>query len=700
MVVKISARSPFHLFLSNGPRQLSLLPLGAVLACLCLTACGGDGDAGTTGGETTTEAVCAPGGVTLSDGRCQPAGLPLDMKCPPGETPLEDGSCQAAGVPPGMCGDGFEADGEGGCKPILPEAPCPDGRMAIPGEKECHEVAPCGTGTWGDIPIEPDTVFVDGSYGGNDSDGTQQRPWKAIQEGLDAAPSGVIVAVAAGTYEEDVQIFKPVRLWGRCPAMVTIHGVAPDNAGVYVKASASEIHDVAVTGPYVGVYVRGPNDLLIDAAWVHDTDGGGVIVDTNSGATVKSSLVERARFVGIQAQGATVTVERTALRDMLPLKSGSQAGKFGFGVSGKLDTKVRSNVTVRSSLVERAADQAVGTADSDLLVDGVAIRSMTPVEGIPSPTGVGLLALRTNATVVGSTIEGAYVAAINIVASEATIERTTVTGTQLLPWDDHDSATDIVVQQDPKSGVPSNATVRQSTVAGSIGPGIVVFECSALIESTLVRDNVQGPGRHEAAIELFGATSATIQRSALTGNQWLGLAVDSRDALFEESVVRDMKADTGAGGCVLVVPPEAPAAYDSTLKIRSSLFEHCAEIGLYALSSHLEVETSIVREVVPDSAGLFGDGVTAESAMDRAATVALTGVRVEAASRAGVSAFGAQIDIGHTAVSCAKFGLAGEAWNGLDFAYRKTGDNVCGCPADQPCAVQTPDLLPSDLGGQ
>ena len=29
--------------------------------------------------------------------------------------------------------------------------------MAIPGEPSCHEVAPCGTGTWGDIPVAGDT---------------------------------------------------------------------------------------------------------------------------------------------------------------------------------------------------------------------------------------------------------------------------------------------------------------------------------------------------------------------------------------------------------------------------------------------------------------------------------------------------------------------------------------------------------------
>src|SRR5689334_1128967 len=89
-----------------------LIAARALAAGLGLAACDGSGGGATTGGSTTGDADCAPSEVRLEDGRCQPPGLPLDMKCQPGETPLEDGSCQAAGVPPSRCGDGFDADGE------------------------------------------------------------------------------------------------------------------------------------------------------------------------------------------------------------------------------------------------------------------------------------------------------------------------------------------------------------------------------------------------------------------------------------------------------------------------------------------------------------------------------------------------------------------------------------------------------------
>src|SRR5262249_50549847 len=83
----------------------------------------------------------------------------------PAEGALDDGSCQPAGVPPDACGDGFEA-ADGGCSAILPPDPCGPGLVALPGDMQCHEIAPCGDGTWGDIPIDGATQFVDASFKG------------------------------------------------------------------------------------------------------------------------------------------------------------------------------------------------------------------------------------------------------------------------------------------------------------------------------------------------------------------------------------------------------------------------------------------------------------------------------------------------------------------------------------------------------
>ncbi|MBI4703320.1 MAG: DUF1565 domain-containing protein, partial [Deltaproteobacteria bacterium] len=164
---------------------------------------------------------------------------------------LDDGTCQPAGIPPEMCAAGFEPDGKQGCEPILPPKPCPKGQMAVPGEASCRPVMPCPPGKWGELPVDEATEHVDGSYAGGDSDGSAAKPWTTIGEAVKAAAPGALVAVAAGTYTEDVLIKgKAVRLWGVCSEKVTIAGTEAEFAAVYIwkGASGSGLGALAVTG--------------------------------------------------------------------------------------------------------------------------------------------------------------------------------------------------------------------------------------------------------------------------------------------------------------------------------------------------------------------------------------------------------------------------------------------------------------------
>src|SRR5262245_51940869 len=74
---------------------------------------------------------------------------PASPGCVAGQTKADDGTCLDAGVPASECGAGFRSDDAGGCSPVLPNGPCPQGQMAVPGETQCRDVAPCEPGTWG-----------------------------------------------------------------------------------------------------------------------------------------------------------------------------------------------------------------------------------------------------------------------------------------------------------------------------------------------------------------------------------------------------------------------------------------------------------------------------------------------------------------------------------------------------------------------
>src|SRR6185295_6655525 len=97
----------------------------------------------------------------------------------------------------------------------------------------------CGSGTWGDIAVDASTQHVDQGYTGGASDGTAAHPWTSIKEAIQAAPKDGLVAIAAGTYAEDVEIYdRPVRLVGRCPAMVEVAGAGVNFASLTVYDGA------------------------------------------------------------------------------------------------------------------------------------------------------------------------------------------------------------------------------------------------------------------------------------------------------------------------------------------------------------------------------------------------------------------------------------------------------------------------------
>ncbi len=104
-----------------------------------------------------------------------------------------------------------------------PATACPDGQ--IPDGTTCVPEA-CGTGTWGNLETADDTVYVDvtANAGG---DGSKDAPFASIQDGLDAQGRDGMVAVAAGTYVENLELTKDhsgIHLAGRCRDLVVVDG--------------------------------------------------------------------------------------------------------------------------------------------------------------------------------------------------------------------------------------------------------------------------------------------------------------------------------------------------------------------------------------------------------------------------------------------------------------------------------------------
>lgn len=528
--------------------------------------------------------------------------------------------------------------------------------MAVPGESECRPVAPCADGTWGDIPVEPDTQFVDAAYGGGASDGSADRPWTSIPMALDAAAPGAIVAVAAGTYPGSLVVQKPVRLWGRCPELVTLN--APSAGQVLLVGlggSGTVVRSLAVTGDAMGIIVSGATDVELAELWVHHTADRGVNVEASPGgasaARLTDSLIEDAGVVAVLALGAQLDVERVVVR-----------GSHQFS----------------QSTVVRAIYAQFGPQHLE----------------------------RSSLTVTDTVVEDAHWG-IQVVDSDAVIERTVVRRGRV-PLLDADTL-GVWIEHHPEGPGRSTGIIRNTVVQDVPGLDLYVTSSDVTIEDTTVRDNCLGAGGTEGdgvGIMIrneFGRTDpavASITFSTVEHCSNQGLSVVNSTTELTGTIVRHA---TGAPseesyGSGIIVVSESPMR--ASMSAHGSLIEANTYWGILAGGSDVALDAVIVRNTGPYGDGTYGDGImmlegtlSEYELLDTIVTV--TASRIESSTRAGVSNFGAALRVGTTEMECNRIDLDGEIRDGLSFTFDDLGGNTCSCDGDEhECQLVTTGLEP------
>jgi hypothetical protein len=649
-----------------------------------------------------SEAACATGEWLRDDGVCVPAGLPPDMPCPPGEWLRDDGTCIPAGVPPEGCGDGFVHDGDRGCEPILPEAACPSGQMAVPGETTCREIAPCATGRWGDIPVEPDTQYVDTSYAGMDSDGSALRPWTSVQAGIDAASSGAIVAIAEGSYLEDVLVEgKPVRLWGVCPALVEVVGTAAEVSAisVFTGAAGTEVRDLAIRGDANGFTVSGSLDVRLEHAWVHDTASRGIDVEHVFGPTsvnVRASLIERSHEHGVAVFAAAATVEESVIRDT--------SGLNGRGVEAAANVGAPSTLLLRSSLVERNDELGVLAAGSEVTVEASVIRD---TRGTVLGLGRGVLAQAdattgTPATLVvrSSLVERSHDLGMFVSGSNATVEASVLRDTQ--PDAQGLRGSGVLAQGYEVTGAPSTLSLRWSLIDQNQESGVSVTGSVATVEASVVRDtHTNALGRHGRGVDaeglpINGAPSTLLLRSSLVErSQEIGVYVSGSEATVEASVVRDTRPDaSGFGGRGVEAAASELTGAPPTLHLHSSFIEQSHEAAVAVFAVGVTIDACLLRDTHPSPGWGAGEGVMVVSHANPASVI-ITGTRIHQSALAAAAVWGAHGAIENSAMTCQAFDLNRESYRENAGELEDLGGNACGCPEPtRTCKAESAGLVP------
>jgi len=686
---------------------------------------------------------CQPGEVTVEAG-CEPAGLPADMPCAPGEWQREDGGCVPAGVPAEDCAEGFVHDGDRGCEPVLPSAPCGRGQIAVPGDNSCREVAPCAAGTWGDIVTSTDTQFVDAAYVGGNNDGSPSAPWLTIGEAVTAAASGATVAIAAGSYAEDVVVRnKSLLLWGRCPSMVEIVGTGQEVAAVLLRegSTGSTVRGVGITGSGFGLLSTAGTGVLVDRVWIYDTPARGLDAEDSLGPSeliVRDSLIENVTDMGVTILSAEVTIERSVVRGTRPV--GNQSGR-GVNASDAI-------VHVNGSVVEGNTELGIGVFDRTVIdVTGSVVRDT--LEAGSGALGWGISAdVGDELTISGSYIRDNVDYGVSARGATVTIDSTVIRGVS-------DSTVDnrgIGIRVIDHMGTQSVLDIRTSLVETVTAVGIQVVSSQMFAQGVVLRDaNQIGWGAYIHQLRDTSAlASAVIDGVVSENNRDAGILVFNADATITNTLIRDIYGPLGRGidvedradlvrSQVTVQSTLVERAYESALfslgtvvtaerchfrevladgtkgrgvaaqynfftglpasvQLLGTRVENSLEFNVFIIGADLELVDSTLATAVGLANGLHGDGLMLESFAPAASSAIVRNTLVENSNRAAIVSFGASVSLQSSTFRCQVLDLDGELGiDGGDYSFKDEGGNLCGCPeATEECKVLSTGLAPPD----
>jgi hypothetical protein len=607
--------------------------------------------------------------------------------CPPGEQPLDGGSClpagAEAGVPSGLCAAGFVAHSSGGCDVVLPAGSCAAGQIALPGDDSCHDLASCGQGTWGDVPLEPETVFVDASYLGGASDGSEQAPWTTISDAIDAAADGTLLAIAAGSYGEDVRLEgKALRLWGRCPTMTEVVGAGVQPAAVsVVQADGVELHGLSVRGPRMGVWGLDSVSLALAQTWIHHTGNYGLALEgPTTSATVSGVLVEAATGGGVVVQGARLSLAGSAVRGSAP----DAQGLFGYGLTVELDpaSASRGLLELSRSVVETNRGAGIMAMGSDLHVGATVVRDTLPraadqTGGHGIHVRVDAASGQRGALVLGqSVVERSTALGLVVVGSDAVLDATVVRDVATQP-NDGTLGWGIIAVDDADWSERASVTATRSLVERAHGAGVLVAGSDVSFDRLLVRDTALGAEGYGRGFELDTSpvspepTRVAIRSCLVDGARDAGILVAGAELVLEGTAVQRMQLGAeGLDGYGLSFQSDLTTGRRGQATVRWCSVEDAVGVGALVDGADAILDGTRIRRTAVDTTGGGGVGLAVQYAASTGAkaSLQLRSSSIEDSHEVGILVIGAEAQIARTTVSATEPNHLSEFGDGIAVA--------------------------------
>jgi len=238
-------------------------------------------------------------------------------------------------------------------------------------------------------------VYHVATTGSDTGDGSATRPWRTIQKAASSVPSGAVVQVGAGTYDERVTVPAAKSGSAAAPTRFMADGTVTVRRGFVIQADHVTLEGFTVT--------PGQSGLAFRTGQVHVTGDHTLVSDLTVRDTVSGAAVS------YQGGASYNTLEDFTIHR--PYEFGVVFGSHASAGGGY--TSARYNTAQDGTITEHGGWCAVEMSGSYNTVDGVTIaggpsgwntRSQGTSSGMPYPDGDGIRVQGPNSTIRNTTI--------------------------------------------------------------------------------------------------------------------------------------------------------------------------------------------------------------------------------------------------------------------------------------------------------
>ena len=581
----------------------------------------------------------ADGGTTNPCGKglkpYQSACVPALDVCKDGEVPLPGGGCKAVGVvectgglklpgaasctlvgQPATCPSGWSKVKGGWCEPAYAKTKCAAGYKPVLGKTTCQQIRDCGSGTWGDIKTTTKTIYVDGSNKGT-AIGTKAQPYATIYMAVKYARDGDHIAIAAGTYHEDVNLNYGVTLEGRCPQMVTIKQKSSNYYGaIDIFAKGVIIKGLTVTSDMYGIVIYKGSTAVIEEVVATGCGTIGIFVSDGAVGSIKNSLLHENHEAGLMMYKGKVDFTNTAILNNLPKKSTGEDG-LGIVTTCTSTTDPAQQVTITDSLILGNTEFGIflNTTRATLTRTVVADTKVRADKDY----GIGIMAQVGQGATVGSKLQFTDVLVANnrdigvyLQGSHAIADRLVIRDTDGSAKDNY-SGQGIFLEPDHVVTKPSSLVLRDSVISGNRRAGISVISSDCEVLRSLILDTRIQLSTSDGGFGIatnMGETprldrqvTLTVKDSILARNSSTALNLCATKATLERVLVKDTKGGmtTNAGGQVqtgegLLAYSDKQFTSKAETTITDSVFNKNRVNGVRIIGSKATITRTVIQD--------------------------------------------------------------------------------------------------------